>query len=263
MGRFEGKTALVTGASVGVGAAVARRLADEGALVGLLGRRREPLEALAAETGGIVLRADASDPSEMAGAVDSVREWFGGLDVLACCTGGYGYGALGDTTDDYWALTVDANLKAAMVAARAAMPDLVARRGAMVIVSSVAGLTAGPGACGFITMKHALIGLAKSIAIDYGPKGVRCNTVCPGWVRSEAVDMKLAELIQRKGLASVDEAYAIVTRDTPLGRPATSEEVASAIAFLCSHEAAMITGANLTVDGGALIADAPNFASAA
>lgn len=260
MAGYDGKTALITGAGTGIGAAVARRLSAEGANVALMGRRREPLEAVAADTCGLILQGDASDAARMEEALGAVRDRFGGLDVLVCNAGGFGFGTLADTTDEDWALSVQANLNTAMVAARAAMPDLVARRGNVLVMSSIAGLAAGPEACGYVTMKHALVGLAKSITRDFGPKGVRCNTICPGWVRTEMADMEMAELMERKGLGSIDEAYALVTRDVPLGRPATAEDVAAAVAFLCSDEAAMITGATLTIDGGATVVDVPTIA---
>ena len=98
-----------------------------------------------------------------------------------------------------------------MVTARAAMPDLIAQGGNVLMISSIAGLNAGPEVCGYVTMKHALIGLAKSITRDFGPKGVRCNTICPGWVRTEMADSEMVELMERKGLATVEEAYALVT----------------------------------------------------
>ncbi len=110
------------------------------------------------------------------------------------------------------------------------------------------------------TMKHGLLGLSKSIARDYGPKGVRCNAICPGWVRTEMADMEMAELMKRKGLDSVEDAYALVTRDVPLRHPADSADLAAAAAVLCSDEARMVTGSILTVDGGANIVDVPTLA---
>ncbi|MEO0937200.1 MAG: SDR family oxidoreductase [Pseudomonadota bacterium] len=262
MSRFEGKTALVTGAGTGIGAAIAHRFAKEGANVALMGRRAEPLEAVAAQTGGLALPADASSADAVGGALARVHERFGPIDVLVCNAGGFGFGTLVENTDADWSRSVQANLNTAMVTARACMPDLIARRGNVLMMSSIAGLAAGPEACGYVTMKHALIGLAKSITRDFGPQGVRCNTICPGWVRTEMADTEMAELMERRKLPSTDAAYDLVTRDVPLGRAATSEDVAAAAAFLCSAEAAMITGAVLTVDGGATIVDVPTIAFA-
>ena len=260
MNRFKGKTAIVTGAGTGIGAAVAKRLAEEGANVALVGRRLAPLEAVRRICGGLVVQADASSESDMQRALELIKAEFGGLDVLVCNAGGFGFGTVTEMTAGDWALSVQANLATATVAARVCLPELMARRGNVLMMSSIAGLAAGPEACGYVTMKHALIGLAKSITRDFGPKGVRCNTICPGWVRTEMADAEMAELMKRRGLASVEEAYALVTRDVPLGRAATGAEVASAVAFLCSEEAAMISGAVLTVDGGAMVVDLPTLA---
>lgn len=260
MERYTGKVAVITGGGTGIGAAVADRIAGEGGHVILMGRRREPLEAVAARCGGAVICGDASVGADVDRAVAVARERFGRLDVLVANAGGFGFGKLGETNDHDWDRAVQANLNTAMVSARACLPDLIENRGSIAIMSSIAGLAAGPEVCGYVTMKHALIGLTRSLTRDYGPKGVRCNAVCPGWVRTEMADAEMAELVKRRGLASIEEAYDLVTRDVPLGRPATAAEVANVVAFLCSHEASMVTGAALTVDGGATIVDVPTLA---
>jgi len=260
MERYKDKVAIITGGGTGIGAAVAERLTGEGGHVILMGRRREPLETVAERCGGIVVCGDASTGADMDRAVAAARERFGRLDVLVANAGGFGFGKLGETGDDEWGRAVQANLNTAMVAARACLPGLIESGGSIAIMSSIAGLAAGPEACGYVTMKHALIGLTRSLTRDYGPKGVRCNAICPGWVRTEMADAEMAELVERRGLASIDEAYDLVTRDVPLGRPATAAEVANVVAFLCSAEASMVTGATLTVDGGATVVDVPTLA---
>ena len=258
--RYRDKTAVITGGGTGIGAAVARKLASEGANLALIGRRREPLEAIALETGGTIVQADAADSAAMAAAVADIVERFGGIDVLVANAGGHGAGVTTEMTDETWALATRLNLDTAFVSVRACLPSLVERKGAIVVVSSIAGLFAAPEAIGYITMKHALIGLAKSLARDYGRKGVRTNTVCPGWVRTPMADEEMQVIIGMHGLKSLDEAYAMVTKDVPLGKPALPEDVANAIAFLASSEAAMINGAVLTIDGGAGTVDLPTLA---
>jgi meso-butanediol dehydrogenase / (S,S)-butanediol dehydrogenase / diacetyl reductase len=259
-GRFDGKSVLITGAGTGIGAAAARRFSEEGANVLLMGRRREPLEALAADIDAAVFAGDAADPAQAEEAIALARQRFDGLDVVLANAGGHGFGSIVETTDEEWSASARANLDTSMVILRAAMPELVARKGAICVTASIASLAAAAGTFGYTVMKHAQIGLVRSIARDFGKQGVRCNAVCPGWVTTEMADAEMDELMARKGLGSRAEAYGLVTKDVPLGRPATPEEVAAAIAFLCAPEAAIITGAILTVDGGSTIVDVPTLA---
>ena len=138
--------------------------------------------------------------------------------------------------------------------------ELIKSKGNVVVLASIAGLFAGPDAAGYVTMKHGCIGLAKSLARDYGRKGVRTNTVCPGWVTTAMADEQMEFIVEKYKLKNIEEAYALVTKDVPLGRPATAEDVANAVCFLASAEASMINGAVLTVDGGAGTVDLPTLA---
>ncbi|CDP49972.1 Oxidoreductase, short-chain dehydrogenase/reductas e family [Devosia sp. DBB001] len=258
--RFSGKTALITGGGTGIGAAVARRIVSEGGNVALVGRRREPLEAVAREIGASVFQADASDATSMKAAIAAIVAKFGGLDILIANAGGHGVGPTLTMSDETWNLAVQLNLNTAFVSARESLPELIKSRGNIVVLASIAGLFAGPDAAGYVTMKHACIGLAKSLARDYGRKGVRTNTVCPGWVTTAMADDQMQFLVEKHGFKSVDEAYALVTRDVPMGRPASAEEVSNVVCFLASPEAAMVNGAIVTVDGGASTVDLPTLA---
>lgn len=258
--RFENKVALVTGGGTGIGAAVARRVAAEGGKVALVGRRPEPLKAVAEEIGASVFAADAADTASMKAAVTAAAEQLGGIDILIANAGGHGVGPTVSMSDETWDLAVRLNLNTAFVSARESLPHLIRSKGNIVVLASIAGLFAGPDAVGYVTMKHGCIGLAKSLARDYGRFGVRTNTVCPGWVTTAMADEQMEVLVEKHKLASVAEAYALVTKDVPLGRPASAEEVANAVCFLASGEAAMINGAILTVDGGAGTVDLPTLA---
>jgi meso-butanediol dehydrogenase / (S,S)-butanediol dehydrogenase / diacetyl reductase len=258
--RFSAKTALITGGGTGIGAAVARRIASEGGNVVLVGRRKEPLEAVAAETGAMVIVADAAAGAAMRAAVNTVRDRFGGIDILIANAGGHGVGPTISMSDETWAMATRLNLDTAFVSARECLRSLIERKGNIVVLASIAGLFAGPDAAGYVTMKHACIGLAKSLARDYGRRGVRTNSVCPGWVTTAMADEQMQYLVAKHGLKSLEEAYALVTKDVPLGRPATAEDVSNAVCFLASDEAAMVNGAVLTVDGGAGTVDLPTLA---
>ena len=260
--RFEGKVAVITGGGTGIGAAIAERIASEGGKVALVGRRREPLEEVASRIGGAVFQADAADTPSMKAVVAEIVAQLGGIDILVANAGGHGIGPTLEMSDESWALATRVNLNTAFVSARECLPQLIARGGNIVVLSSIAGLFAGPDAAGYVTMKHACIGLAKSLARDYGRKGVRTNTVCPGWVTTPMADEEMDYVMKKHGLASIEEAYALVTKDVPLGKPAAPEDVANAVCFLASSEARMINGAILTVDGGAGTVDLPTLAMA-
>ena len=259
---LDGRVAVVTGAGTGIGAAVAERFVAEGARAVLVGRRREPLHAVAAALGerALAVPADAADPAAMAMVTGAAIARFGGIDVLVANAGGHGVGTAADIADDAWQQSMRANVSTALVSARACLPQLIARRGCIVVVSSIAGLAAAPESVGYVTAKHGLIGLAKSMARDFGARGVRVNTVCPGWVRTPMADEEMDALAALRGLGSREAAYALATAQVPLRRPAEPGEVAAVVAFLASGHASAVTGAVLTVDGGATIVDLPTTA---
>jgi meso-butanediol dehydrogenase / (S,S)-butanediol dehydrogenase / diacetyl reductase len=255
------RVVLITGGGTGIGAACARRFALEGAQVAVLGRRRELVFSVAQQVGGLALIADAARTEDMRSAVATVVEQYGGLDVLIANAGGHGIGSATHTDDEAWAHAREANLDTAFIAAREVLPQLTQRRGAIVFVASIAALAAGPEVCGYTTFKHAMLGLTRSLARDYGPQGVRVNAVCPGWVRTPMADEEMLPLMQSRGI-TLDEAYALVTADVPLRRAAGPEEIAAVCRFLASEEASIITGAAIVADGGSTIVDVPTLAFA-
>jgi NAD(P)-dependent dehydrogenase (short-subunit alcohol dehydrogenase family) len=248
--RFQGKTAVITGGGTGIGAAVARRIAVEGGHVVLVGRRLEPIAEVARETGGLAIAADAADGAAMDRVVAEAKAKFGGVDILVANAGFFSGGPLAETSDEAWAQSRRGNLDTLFVSARSCLPELVRRQGNIVVVASTAAYAAGPDVPGYIAMKHAVVGLAKTIARDYGRKGVRTNTVCPGYVVTAMADAQMDYLMAKTGVKTMEEAYRFVTKDVPLGRPAQPEEVANVICFLASDEASMVNGAEVTVDGG-------------
>jgi len=253
------KTIVITGAGTGIGAACARKLVAEKNNVVLIGRRREPLEQVAADTGGLVLSGDAADPIVWQGFISQIKQQFGAIDALIASAGGHGLGSVTEISQNDWAAALRGNLESAFQSARACLPLLIESQGSIVLLSSIAGLFAGGGVCGYTTAKHALIGLNRSLARDYGPQGVRINCVCPGWVRTPMADEEMQPLMQHYN-ESLDEAYARVTADVPLRRPATADEIANVCRFLISPQASIITGAAIVADGGSTIVDVPTLA---
>jgi NAD(P)-dependent dehydrogenase (short-subunit alcohol dehydrogenase family) len=259
---FAGKVAFITGGGTGIGAAVAKDLCKRGGRVVLMGRRRQPLVEVAEPLGGLVVEGDAANAEDVKAALAQAVAHFGGIDILVANAGGHGIGELTQTTDDSWRMATRLNLDTAFVCARELMPSLIQRKGNIVVLSSLAGHFAGPAVVGYVTMKHALIGLTRSLARDYGRQGVRTNAVCPGWVRTAMADEQMQVLANKHGLATIDGAYALVTTNVPLGRPAEAEEVSDAVLYLASSRASMVNGTYLMVDGGASAVDLPTIAFA-
>jgi len=258
--RLDGKVAIVSGGGTGIGAATARRFAAEGANVVVTGRRPEPIEAVATEIGGRAVAGDTADDAHVGAAVAAAREAFGGLDVVVASAGLGFFGAVGDLDDQGWRRTLDVNVTGAFRLVRAALPSLTERAGgSIVLVSSTAALVSGTENAAYVTSKTAMMGLVRSLAVDYGPLGIRANALCPGWVVTTLGDSSVEDLVEKRGITRED-AYRLVTKHTPLRRPATAEEIASCCLFLASDESSIVTGTALIADGGGMAVDVNGLA---
>ena len=253
------RVALVTGGGTGIGAAVARRLAADGFAVAVTGRRPEPIGEVARAIGGLAIVSDTRVAADAERAVAETVARFGGLDALVLNAGIGGEGSLLDLDPAVFERVFATNVTGAFLVARAAIPHLLERRGAIVSVSSVAGLRAAPASLAYCSSKAALTMLTQCIALDHGPAGVRANCVCPGWVRTPMADGEMDWLAERLE-ATREDAYAEVTAEVPLRRPSTPEEIAGTVAWLLSTDASYVNGAVLPVDGGHTIVDVGTIA---
>ncbi|GAA4704894.1 SDR family NAD(P)-dependent oxidoreductase [Phytohabitans rumicis] len=253
-GDFTGKVALVTGGGTGIGAATVALLRTLGAEVVVLGPDGADLAGTAATTGAVAVAGDASDGADCAAAVATARERWGRLDTLVGCAGIGTFGTVLDTGEDEWHRVLRANVDTAYVAARACLPELIRTAGTIVLVSSLAGRVAVPGSAAYVTAKHAIIGLVRSLAADFGPHGVRANAVCPAMVRTRMSDAVMDTLGRAAGLDRA-QAYERAAALYPLRRAAEPAQIAEVIAFLAGPRSAAVTGAVLMADGGVSAVD--------
>lgn len=236
-----GKSALVTGASGGIGADIARVLHAAGATVGLSGTRVEPLEALAAGLGdrAHVLPCNLSNADEVEGLVKRATEAMGSVDILVNNAGITRDGLAMRMSDDDWQSVIDVNLTAAFRLCRAAIRGMMkARWGRIVNISSVVGRAGNAGQANYAASKGGLVALSKSLAEEVASRGITVNCVAPGFIET-AMTEKLTDAQRATILASV-----------PAGRMGSPQEIAAAVLYLASQEAAYVTGATLHVNGG-------------
>ncbi len=254
MSRLAGKRVVITGGATGIGAAIVRRFAAEGAAVAILDLNEADADALAAEARGdatvVALRCDVGDVEQVSDAVDVAAGQLGGLDIVVA-NAAVGTVVVGGTVEsiepERWDLAFDVNARGVYALCRAALPHLRAAGGGSIVVTSSSSALVGVGARpthAYAATKGALLSLVRALAVTYGPEGIRANALVPGFVRTRLT----ADVVGDPA------ALAAATAAIPLRRIAEPEELAACALFLASDEASFVTGAMLVADGGQTVA---------
>jgi len=241
-----GRRALVTGSTRGIGRAIADAMAAAGARVIISSENAEDTARAAAALGQTGIACDVSDDAALAALVEGTVAALGGLDILVCNAGITGRpGPFASIDMDDYARVMAINLRSQVVLANLAAPHLVERRGNAIFIASLAGLRGNGAINAYALAKAGVAQLARNLAVEWGPKGVRANAISPGFIATELSQPLLdnAEFMARRMAM------------TPLRRPGTPQEVAGAAVFLASSAGGFVTGHNLVVDGGTLITD--------
>lgn len=237
-----GKTALVTGASGGIGSAIAKALAERGAKVALSGTRNLALMELIPELKGeghIVVPCDLSDGEQVDALVPTVVEKLGKLDILVNNAGITRDGLVMRMSDDDWSDVLNVNLESAFRLARAAArPMMKARHGRIISITSVVGATGNPGQVNYVASKAGLVGMSKALAQELASRSITVNCVAPGFIASPMTD------------ALTDAQKEEINRKIPAGKMGTGDDVGAAVTYLASDEASYVTGQTLHVNGG-------------
>lgn len=244
MGRLDGKSALVTAAGQGIGRASAIAMAAEGAQVCATDINEEALESLS-EHGIEPYLLDVMDPAAIRKAV-----WHAQPDVLFNCAGVVHHGTALNAEEEEWEYALDLNLRPMYRAIRAVLPGMIERgSGSIINMSSALGSIIGaPNRCIYGTTKAAVVGLTKSVAVDFVKDGIRCNCICPGTVESPSWHERVKALGEEMG--SYDAALEAFVARQPMGRVAQPEEIAALVVYLASDESAFVTGHPHIIDGG-------------
>jgi NAD(P)-dependent dehydrogenase (short-subunit alcohol dehydrogenase family) len=245
-----GRHALITGGGTGIGAAAADCLHAAGARITLLGRRLEPLEAVAERVNGAATRCDVTAPDQVARAFDVARAAYGPIDLMIVNAGIAESAPFHKMTRESWDRIIATNLTAAFTCAHSAIGDLLkSDNGRLVFVASVASLRGVPYASHYAASKHGLLGLMRSLAAEYAKTSLTVNAVCPGYVDTPMTDQSVARVSQITGRSEGD-ARSAITNMNASGRLVDPQAIGNIIAMLCLPLSRDINGAAVTIDGG-------------
>jgi len=248
--RLEDRHALITGGGTGIGAATAEQLNAAGAKLSLLGRRLEPLKAVAESVGGTAIQCDVTDSGRIRAAFDEARAANGPIEMLVVNAGIAESAPFHKMTRESWDRIIAVNLTAAFECARCAIGDLLAsENGRLVFVASVASLRGVPYAAHYAASKHGLLGLMKSLAAEYAKTNLTVNAVCPGYVDTPMTDQSVARVSQITGRSEGD-ARSAITNMNASGRLVDPQAIGNVVAMLCQPLSRDINGAAITIDGG-------------
>lgn len=254
-GSLSGRHALVTGAGRGIGAAIAERLAGEGARVTLLGRNADVLNVLAAKLGEQtqVVTADVSDAAQMRAAVEQSTKRFDAIDILVNNAGQAQSAPLHKADDALWSSMLAVNLTGTYNGIRAVLPSMLERNfGRIVNVASTAGLTGYPYVTAYCAAKHGVIGLTRALALEVASRNITVNAVCPGYTDTDIVRDTISNIRAKTGRSESEALEALVARN-PQRRLIRAEEVANAVIWLCTPGSESVTGQSIAVAGGEVL----------
>ncbi|MFB6084133.1 MAG: SDR family NAD(P)-dependent oxidoreductase [Halorientalis sp.] len=237
---LDGKTAIVTGGSSGIGKAIAEAYVDAGASVVIANRSKDQGRTVADELGCRFVRTDVSEFDAVEALVETTVEEYGALDVVVNNAGVGSESSVGEMDLDEWETVVSVDLDGVMHGTKAALPHLLESEGCVINIASIYGLVGGRGAAAYSAAKGGVVNFTQQVAVDYADEGVRVNSICPGFVETPMTEP----------LLETDQFYNYVRENTPMNRPAQPEEIAPLAVFLASDDASYLTGANIPVDGG-------------
>ena len=247
---LEGRHALITGGGTGIGAAAARALSAAGARLSLLGRRMQPLLAVAEELGGSAIGCDVTDPDEIRNAFEEARTRAGPIEMLVVNAGIAESAPFHKMSRESWDKIIATNLTAAFDCAQAALGDLMkSDNGRLVFVASVASLRGVPYAAHYAASKHGLLGLMRSMALEFAKTNLTVNSVCPGYVETPMTNESIARVMNKTG-RSEEQARAAIEGQNASGRLVHPDTIGTMIMTLCLPQSQDVNGAAVTIDGG-------------